>query len=159
VISPRRSHHTGYTVSDLDRSVAFYRDRMGMEVVAQQEKQGGYLGRIVGYPEAHVRMAHLRVPGDDYVLELFEYLAPAGSTPDRIEPCDVGTAHLCIVVDDLPDAYQRLVDAGVDTFISPPVEVDTGINTGGYGIYLRDPDGIVLEIFQPPGGRKEPSHE
>jgi hypothetical protein len=38
----------------------------------------------------------------------------------------------------------------VDTFVSPPVLVDTGINTGGYGIYLRDPDGIVLEIFQPP---------
>ena len=46
--------------------------------------------------------------------------------------------------------YRRLVDAGVETFVSPPVLVDTGINTGGYGIYLRDPDGIVLEIFQPP---------
>ena len=46
--------------------------------------------------------------------------------------------------------HQRLVDAGVDTFVSPPVLVDTGINTGGYGIYLRDPDGILLEIFQPP---------
>ena len=46
--------------------------------------------------------------------------------------------------------HQRLVDAGVDTFVSPPVLVDTGINTGGYGIYLRDPDGILVEIFQPP---------
>jgi hypothetical protein len=43
-----------------------------------------------------------------------------------------------------------LVAAGSDTFVSPPVLVDTGINTGGYGIYLRDPDGILLEIFQPP---------
>ncbi len=40
--------------------------------------------------------------------------------------------------------------AGVDTFVSPPVEVDTGINTGGYGLYLRDPDGILVEIFQAP---------
>jgi catechol 2,3-dioxygenase-like lactoylglutathione lyase family enzyme len=143
-------HHTGYTVSDLDRSVAFYRDLMGLEVLAQQEKQGGYLAAIVGYPDAHVKMAHLRAPASGHVLELFEYIAPAGETPERIEPRDVGTAHLCFLVDDLDAVYRRLVDAGVETFVSPPVLVDTGINTGGYGIYLRDPDGIVLEIFQPP---------
>ena len=143
-------HHTGYTVSDLDRSVAFYRDLMGMEVIAQQEKQGGYLAAIVGYPDAHVRMAHLRAPGSGHLLELFQYLAPRGAAAGAIEPRDVGTAHLCFVVDDLVDAHTRLVEAGVETFFSPPVRVDTGINTGGYGVYLRDPDGIVLEIFQPP---------
>jgi catechol 2,3-dioxygenase-like lactoylglutathione lyase family enzyme len=150
MIEPRGIHHTGYTVSDLDRSVAFYRDLIGMEVIAEQEKRGGYLAEIVGYPDAHVRMAHMRVPGSGHVVELFEYLAPEGTRPDRIEPRDVGTAHLCFVVEDLPAAHRRLVDAGVETFVSPPVEVDTGINTGGFGVYLRDPDGIVVEIFQPP---------
>ena len=71
-------HHTGFTVGDLDRSLAFYRDLLGLEVVATQEKQGGYLGAIVGYPDAHVRMAHLRAPGGEHVVELFEYLAPEG---------------------------------------------------------------------------------
>ena len=71
-----RIHHTGYTVSDLDRSVAFYRDLLGCEVIAEQEKQGGYLAAIVGYPDAHVRMAHLRVPGSEHVVELFQYLSP-----------------------------------------------------------------------------------
>jgi catechol 2,3-dioxygenase-like lactoylglutathione lyase family enzyme len=150
MIAPRSIHHTGYTVSDLDRSVAFYCDVLGLEVVAQQQKQGGYLAEIVGYPDTHVRMAHLRVPGGAHVVELFEYLAPEGAHPDRIEPRDVGTAHLCFVVDDLPAVHRRLVEAGVDTFVSPPVAVDTGINTGGFGVYLRDPDGIVVEIFQPP---------
>jgi len=84
------------------------------------------------------------------VLELFEYISPTGAAPTRIEPRDVGTAHLCFLVDDLAEMHRRLVDAGVETFVSPPVLVDTGINTGGYGVYLRDPDGIVLEIFQPP---------
>ena len=143
-------HHTCYTVSNLDRSLAFYRDALGCEVLATQEKEGGYLAAIVGYPDAHVKMAHLRAPASGHVLELFEYVAPEGSAPNRIEPKDVGTAHLCFLVDDLVDVHQRLVDAGVDTFVSPPILVDTGINTGGYGIYLRDPDGILLEIFQPP---------
>jgi catechol 2,3-dioxygenase-like lactoylglutathione lyase family enzyme len=149
-VEPRRIHHTGFTVSDIDRSVAFYTDVLGLELIARQEKQGGYLGAIVGYADAHVRMAHLRVPGAEHVVELFQYLAPAGTAPGRIEPRDVGCAHLCIVVDDLPAAYARLEQAGVDSFVSPPVEVDTGINTGGYGLYLRDPDGIVVEVFQAP---------
>ena len=76
--------------------------------------------------------------------------------PARIEPRDVGAAHLCFVVDDLPAAYEQLREAGVDSFVSPPVQVDTGINTGGYGLYLRDPDGILVELFQPPAdGRRD----
>jgi catechol 2,3-dioxygenase-like lactoylglutathione lyase family enzyme len=66
-----RLHHTGYTVDDLERSLSFYRDLLGMELVAAQEKRGGYLASIVGYPDAYVRMAHLRFPGGEHMLELF----------------------------------------------------------------------------------------
>ena len=147
----RRIHHTGYTVSDLDRSVAFYRDLLGCEVLATQEKEGGYLAAIVGYPDAHVRMAHLRVPGDGHVIELFQYLAPAGERAD-VEPRNVGASHLCFIVADLPALYDSLLERGVTSFVSPPVEVDTGINRGGTALYLRDPDGITVELFQPPAG-------
>jgi catechol 2,3-dioxygenase-like lactoylglutathione lyase family enzyme len=142
-------HHTGYTVSDLDASLRFYRDLLGCELLATQEKQGGYLAAIVGYPDAHVRMAHLRAPASTHVIELFQYLTPA---PGRceLEPRNVGTAHLCFLVSDLEATYGRLVAAGIDSFFSPPVTVDAGINAGGSALYLRDPDGIVLELFQPP---------
>lgn len=145
----RGLHHTCYTVSDLDRSVAFYRDLLGCEVLAEQEKEGGYLAAIVGYPDAHVRMAHLRVPGAEHVIELFEYLTPAGTRAD-VEPRNVGASHLCFLVDDLPALYEELREKGVGSFVSPPVEVDTGVNKGGYALYLRDPDGISVELFQPP---------
>lgn len=145
----KRFHHTGYTVSDLDRSLVFYRDVLGCEVIATQEKEGGYLAAIVGYPDAHVRMAHLRIPGGEHVLELFQYLAPPGETAD-VEPRNVGASHICFVVDDLATVYERLSSSGVTSFVSPPVEVDTGINRGGFGLYLRDPDGITVELFQPP---------
>jgi catechol 2,3-dioxygenase-like lactoylglutathione lyase family enzyme len=148
-VAASRIHHTGYTVSDLDRSRVFYRDRLGLEVIATQEKEGGYLAAIVGYPDAHVRMAHLRVPGGEHVLELFEYLAPEGDKA-QVEPRNVGASHLCFVVDDLRALYETLQDEGLTAFVSPPVEVDTGINRGGLALYLRDPDGITVELFQPP---------
>ena len=137
-------------MSSLDRSVAFYRDLLGCEVIAAQEKEG-YLAAIVGYPDAHVRMAHLRVPGGEHVVELFEYLAPE-ETSD-VAPRNVGSSHLCFIVDDLPDR-QAASRARVDSFVSPPVEVDTGVNRGGFALYLRDPDGITVELFQPAAGRE-----
>jgi catechol 2,3-dioxygenase-like lactoylglutathione lyase family enzyme len=143
-----RLHHTGLTVADLDRSVAFYRDLLGCEVLATQEKEGGYLAAIVGYPDAHVRMAHLRVPGSEHVIELFQYLSPPGDRAD-VEPRNIGASHLCFIVDDLEALYDSLLGRGVTSFVSPPIEVDTGINRGGLALYLRDPDGITVELFQP----------
>lgn len=141
--------HTGLTVSSLERSLGFYRDVLGLEVVLEQEKEGGYLAAIVGYPRVHVRMAHLATP-DGGRLELFQYLHPEGSGAP-LEPRNVGITHVCLVVADVRDAYARLVEAGATPF-SQPVEIDTGANAGAWGLYVRDPDGIVLEIFQPRPG-------
>lgn len=141
-------NHVGLTVEDLERSIAFYTTVFRCEVVMRQEKQGGYLAAIVGYPDADVKMAHLRLPGSEHRLELFEYRVPR-SAPRDLEPRYVGNAHICFVVSDLNRVYEELVRRGVDTF-SPPVEVDTGANKGGASLYLRDPDGITVEVFQPP---------
>ncbi|HEY0415824.1 MAG TPA: VOC family protein [Gaiellaceae bacterium] len=143
-----RLHHTGMTVSDLDASVAFYRDVVGFEVVFTQEKRGGYLADIVGYPGAYVRMAHLALPGSDHRLELFQYLVP-DPVVRRPEPRETGLTHVCLVVDDVDAATARLL-AGGATAATGPVAVDTGANAGGRALYLRDPDGIVVELFQPP---------
>lgn len=139
-------HHTGLTVSSLERSLAFYRDALGLEVVMEQEKTGGYLAAITGYPGAHVRMAHLVTPAGQR-LELFEYVEPRGRSRPG-EPCDVGITHVCLVVGDVHEAHRRLSAAGAEP-ISNPVAIDTGANAGAWGLYVRDPDGIVLELFQP----------
>ena len=147
-LSTTELHHTGITVSNLERSIAFYRDVIGMQVVMRQEKRGGYLGRITGYPNAYVRMAQLELPGGGHRLEIFEYVEPKGETK-AANPCDVGITHTCFVVSDLGAVYDRLQSAGV-ACTSAPVEIDTGANRGGVGLYARDPDGAVIEFFQAP---------
>jgi catechol 2,3-dioxygenase-like lactoylglutathione lyase family enzyme len=141
-------HHTGLTVADMDRSLRFWRDAMGMEVVFQQEKAGGYLEAIVGEPGAHVLMTHLAFGGEGPRIELFQYLAPSGGQ-HRLRPADVGFAHVCVVCDDLDERLERLIAAGATPF-SKPVEVDTGVNKGGRSVYLRDPDGHVVELERLP---------
>ena len=54
--------HTGLTVSDLDRSVAFYRDLLGLELITQWDSSQPYLRAVVGYPDAELRIALLRLP-------------------------------------------------------------------------------------------------
>jgi catechol 2,3-dioxygenase-like lactoylglutathione lyase family enzyme len=141
--------HTGLTVADLDRSLRFWRDAMGMQEIFQQEKCGGYLEAIVGEPGAHVRMAHLAFDGEGTRIELFEYVAPAGAGRHLMRPADVGFTHICVACDDLEERLERLTAAGGVPF-SGPVLVDTGANAGGRGLYLRDPDGHVVELFERP---------
>ena len=141
-------HHTGLTVSDLERSLHFWRDAMGMEVLFQQEKAGGYLEAIVREPGAHVRMAHLAFGGEGPRIELFQYLVPHGGQ-HHLRPADLGFAHVCVACEDLDERMKRLVAAGGVPF-SEPVVIDTGVNRGGRGVYLRDPDGHVVELFERP---------
>lgn len=142
--------HTGLTVSNLERSVDFYVRILGCKLIMSQEKTGGYLAAIVGYPNASLKMAHLSDPAGHHVIELFEYMVPE-MVKTELEPRRIGNAHLCFLVSDLDAIYNAIKNEGI-TFISGPVDVDTGVNAGGVGLYLRDPDGITMELFQPAPG-------
>jgi catechol 2,3-dioxygenase-like lactoylglutathione lyase family enzyme len=143
-----RFHHTGLTVSNLERALAFWGEALGAQIVMQQEKQGGYFEAIVGEHGVDVRTAHVAFGGEGHRIELFEYRSPRGG---RVvpRPADVGFAHVCVACDDLEATLARLVAAGGEPF-SAPVEVDTGANAGGRAVYVRDPDGHTIELFTPP---------
>jgi catechol 2,3-dioxygenase-like lactoylglutathione lyase family enzyme len=143
-------HHAGMTVSDLDRSLAFWRDALGMQTVVDQESRGGYFEAIVGEHGVVCRTHHLAFDGQGARIELFQFLSPAGGQ-HRTRPADVGFAHVCVAVDDGLDALlARLVAAGGTPVTPEPVAIDRGANTGGRALYVRDPDGHVLELFEPP---------
>ena len=140
--------HTSYTVSSLERSLEFYVGLLGCQVLWQRVIENDYFRQIVGFPGCVVKAAHLRVPGSDHHIELFEYVTPAGDQPE-LRTNNVGNSHLSFIVADLPAAYAELKAKGVK-FRSPPVLITTGANKGGWGAYMLDPDGITMELFQSP---------
>ncbi len=141
------ANHVGITVSDLDRSVAFYRDLLGFHVAYERgEVTAEYMPRLVGIPGARLKIAGLDIPG--LHLDLIEYLQPRGAGVAG-PTSDVGNVHVGYTVDDLWAAYRRLSSAGV-RFKSEPVSPTTGPNQGGWAVYFVDPDGITLEMIQPP---------
>jgi catechol 2,3-dioxygenase-like lactoylglutathione lyase family enzyme len=148
--------HFSFTVSDLDASVAFYTDLLDFELIHVQEQANEYTRRLVGYPDAHLRIAQLAVPGQprgtsSHDLELVEYVSPRGERGDA-GICNPGAAHLALTVDDIHARYEKLVAAGT-RFYSPPNAITAGVNQGGYTCYFEGPDRIVLELVQPPAHR------
>lgn len=147
-MSVRGVFHTGFTVGDMARSLAFYRDLLGMEVIGEQVGEAPYLATVIGIPGVRLKMAFLRVPGDTHVLELLEYVSHPGE-PTARETNRPGNGHICLFVDDVDTLYRRLSDAGV-TFMSAPVEITAGRNRGARAVYARDADGFTVELFQRP---------
>lgn len=139
-------HHVGITVRSLERSLAFYRDLLGLEVVFAWNPQAPYIGTLTGYPDVDLHSAILKLPGSTGRLELLEYRGV------EVEPTDPdngrsGAAHVAFYIDDLDAVYQRLRNAGVRS-VSEPVTPTIGPNAGGRAVYMLDPDGVRVELIQ-----------
>jgi catechol 2,3-dioxygenase-like lactoylglutathione lyase family enzyme len=141
--------HVGFTVSSLDRSIPFYTALLEQEPFLRKTWDVEYLGRIVGYPGSELEAAFWRIGGT--VLELLEYREPPPGRVD-MESYNAGNAHLCLVTEDMGRDYERL--RGLAEFRSDePVDIPWGPYEGGRACYLRDPDGISIELIElPPGG-------
>ena len=141
------ANHVGVTVSDLARSIAFYRDLLGFNVAYERgEVTAEYMPTLVGIPGARLKIAGLDIPG--LHLDFIEYIAPKGAIVAG-PTFDVGNVHIGFTVDDLWSAYRSLCAAGVH-FKSEPVSPTTGPNKGGWAVYFVDPDGVTLEMIQKP---------
>lgn len=140
--------HFGLVVADLERSLEFYQGILGMELLGLMDREGEDISRIVGFPDTLLKIAFLRLPqAGGVTLELIQYVHPKGRPVDTLR-CNSGNAHICFRTDDVRATYAELRAKGVQ-FVSEPVEVLNGINRNACSVYLRDPDGVSMEIIQP----------
>jgi catechol 2,3-dioxygenase-like lactoylglutathione lyase family enzyme len=141
--------HTGFTVSDLERSLVFWRDVLGFELSHRAHQTGELASRITGIPGSEISLAVVRAPG--HKIELLQYHAP----PDRQlknthRPCDLGAVHVALTVDNLVAVLETIAASGW-TARGTPQTLTTGPNAGRRVVYVRDPDGTTIELMQPPG--------
>jgi catechol 2,3-dioxygenase-like lactoylglutathione lyase family enzyme len=143
-----RIDHVGITVFDVDRSLVFYRDLLGLRVISDSTVTGPEVAELLGLDSAQLRIADLD-SGDGRVVELIQYVEPRGR---RIgyESRDSATMHFALTVDDLAAVHERLTIAGASIVSRRPVTISEpgGAFDGAICLYVRDPDGVVLELVQ-----------
>ena len=139
--------HTGFTVANLERSVAFWQAVLGFELSHRTHQTGELASEITGVPGAEISLAVLK--GYGHKIELLEYHAPADRKHVDLRPCDVGSVHVALIVDDL-DTLLSMITASGWKAAGKPQTLKTGPNAGKRVVYVRDPDGTTIEFMQPP---------
>ena len=140
-------HHVGITVKDLDASIRFYHDVLGLEFANEPSPwfEGEELSRGVGVPQAALRQVSLLV--GDTTLELLEYRSPASETERPLGSHSLGASHVAFFVDDIETAKAELEAKGIAFYSSVNV-VDEGVLAGWRWVYFEDPDGYPLELVE-----------
>ena len=141
-------HHIGVTVGDLARSIAFWERMLGAPGRDRRTLEGPRVAELVGYPTVRIDCCWFDLPGG-VALELLHYVEPAEPPydPGSAHP---GNVHVCLHVNDMEAAHARAVAGGARPVSEAPVEIAHGPRAGSRVAYLRDPDGVTIELFQPP---------
>lgn len=146
-----RIYHVGLTVSNLDRSIVFYRDILGLELQGQVLMEGEETDKLFNRKNSRARLAYLN--GSKNIetppIELIQFIG----METKKQESDLFTTSIlevCFYTDDIDKVYENLLANKVDC-LSEPQYFD--FSSAGFGkskaFYFKDPDGIILEMMQP----------
>ena len=140
----RAVRHFGIVVSDMERSLRFYRDLLGLKIVRVMDESGEYIDNMLSLQNVRVTTVKMSADSGSTLVELLEFKShPRQSRGDR-EVCSVGPSHVAFSVGDLDAVHRRLSQAGVH-FNAPPQ-----LSPDGYAkvAFCRDPDGTLVELVE-----------
>ncbi|MBD9375707.1 VOC family protein [Rhizobium sp. ARZ01] len=140
-------NHTGITVGDLDRSIALFSDLFEFELVSRAPRDPDLISRVIGVPGARVEIAYMRNASGGTV-ELLAYSGPDERQAFAPRACDLGSLHLGFNVD-IDAALAKASKHGLEP-MGEVIVIDAGPNQGARIAYLRNPEGLVLELIQAP---------
>lgn len=140
-------HHHTFIVSDMDRSLKFWRDALGFKLIGDvmRENLPAY-DEVMAMKDVKVRVAMLKDPSDHTMIALLHYHNPL---PIKREMGNqfVGSSVLAVQTDDIDADYARLHAMGVK-FNSKVVDVVREGKLAARIVYAFDPDNIVVELYQ-----------
>jgi len=137
----KEMHHTGLSVTDMERSLELYRDILGMEVEWDLTiKDIPAFGTIIGLPGVEERIVMMKL--NNCHIELFQFYEPKGKKIERRQ-CDIGYMHVAFVVDELDDICRKLEEKGIE-FYSKAEDLGTFSV-----IFFKGFDGETIELMMP----------
>lgn len=141
------ANHTGFTVTSLDKALAFWHDLLGLPILYRKELDLGPMPNAVGLPNAKIDAAVVSLDGGHRV-ELLEYKAPSDRATMMPKPCDVGSVHLAINVTNSTALIAAASELGWAPVADEPQRRKLGDGSTRDVLYIRSEDGVTVELME-----------
>lgn len=139
--------HTNIAANDWRKLAQFYIDVFGCELkLPVRDLKGDWLDKATGLKNAHLKGAHLILPGygeDGPTLEIFTYSQTLPSTESQANK--KGFAHIAFAVDDVAAVFKKALENGGTTLGEVTRKKIDGVGLLTL-VYLKDPEGNIVEI-------------
>jgi catechol 2,3-dioxygenase-like lactoylglutathione lyase family enzyme len=149
-------NHVGLTVSDIGRSLAFWRDLLGCAEIGRGIVEWDHLDRLVAIDATRIEWVELQF-GDGQRIELQQYHRPPGAPVPNGAENEPGRSHVGLQVEALDQLFDRLRAAGVRSRSARPVTLERGSYAGWRAVYVLDPDGYGIELMESPPASPDPA--
>lgn len=135
--------HFGIVVSNMERSLKFYRDLLGLKIERSMNESGSFLDNMLNLKNVKVKTVKMSAPNGITLIELLEFSFPKGNMNKR-HVHDLGSSHVAFTVSDLDAVYKFLQSSGVKFNCPPQLSPD------GYAkvTFCLDPDDTPIELVQ-----------
>ena len=140
----RGTRHTGIVVKDMEKSLCFWRDVMGLEVVADFWEEGEFIDTVQRLNGVRLHMVKLTAP-DGTMIELLKDERHPTEPPASNQLCDRGIRHVAFTVSDVEEAWRVLNEAGCETLSRPVTDPGRTARL----LFARDPEGNLMELVEP----------
>ena len=134
--------HMGIVVSDMEKSLKFYRDLLGLKVKSLVDEEGEFLDNMLAHENVKNKVAKLYAKNGNALVELIDSKS-YGNKKDR-DFFTIGASHFAFTVDNLEKTYDYLVKNGVK-FTAPPQQTPDGF---AKVTFCEDPDGTLIELVE-----------
>ena len=135
--------HFGIVVTNMDKSIKFYRDILGFKIKIDALEEGKFIDATLGLKNVRVRTVKM-VADDGNLVELLWYQSHKGKKMENKEIFDIGASHLAFTVENLDNEYQRLKENGVQFIASPQISPKKKAKVA----FCYDPDGVPVELVE-----------
>ncbi len=136
--------HFGIVTNDMEKSLRFYRDLLGLQIKRDMLEEGKFISTILGLEQVKVRTIKMAAKDGDTLVELLEYKSHQGKERENYEIFDLGASHLAFTVNDVDGEYESLQKEGVVFISAPQVSPDGKAKVA----FCLDPNGVPVELVQ-----------
>ena len=134
--------HVGIVVKNMENSLKFYRDILGLEIIRDMDEHGGYIDNMLSLDDVHVRTVKLSAGMGNTLIELLDFKSHNDNEIRNFYT--IGASHVALTVDNLEDLYKHLSENNVK-FNAPPQKSSDGLVKV---TFCKDPDGTPIELVE-----------